>query len=88
MADTFTVACVQTTSVSDPAATMAAVGDQIRQARDAGADFITTPEVVSMLGPKRDDTVRSVTTAYIEAVLARSRQSVRGVGVSGGEDDV
>ena len=54
MADTFTVACVQTTSVSDPAATMAAVGDQIRQARDAGADFITTPEVVSMLGPKRD----------------------------------
>ena len=54
MAETFKIACVQTTSVSDTHATMAAVGDLIRQARDAGADFITTPEVVSMLGPKRD----------------------------------
>ena len=54
MADTFTAACIQTNSVSDNHATMDAVGDLIRRARDAGADFITTPEVVSMLGPRKD----------------------------------
>lgn len=54
MADSFIAACVQTTSVSDTQATMAAVGDLIRRARDAGADFISTPEVVSMLGPRKD----------------------------------
>ena len=54
MAETFTVACVQTTSVSDTRTTMAAVGDLVRRARDAGADFITTPEVVSMLGPRKE----------------------------------
>jgi deaminated glutathione amidase len=52
MADNFIAACVQTTSVPDPAATMAAVGPLVREARAAGADFITTPEVVSMLGPR------------------------------------
>lgn len=54
MAEKFIAACVQTTSTSDTHATMAAVGDLIRRARDAGADFISTPEVVSMLGPRKD----------------------------------
>ena len=52
MAETFTVACIQTTSQPDPAATMAAITPLIHQARAEGADFITTPEVVSMLGPR------------------------------------
>lgn len=54
MADKFIAACVQTTSVSDTQETMAAVGDLIRRARDAGADFISTPEVVSMMGPRKE----------------------------------
>ena len=53
MAETFTAACVQITSLPDPAATMDAVAPLIREARAAGADFITTPEVVSMLGPRK-----------------------------------
>ena len=52
MAETFIAACVQTTSLPDPAVTMDSVGPLIRGARAAGADFITTPEVVSMLGPR------------------------------------
>ncbi|MCA8927450.1 MAG: carbon-nitrogen hydrolase family protein [Alphaproteobacteria bacterium] len=52
MAETFIAACVQTTSLPDPAATMAHVAPLVREARAAGADFITTPEVVSMLGPR------------------------------------
>lgn len=54
MADTFIAACVQTTSLPDPAITMDSVGPLIRGARAAGADFITTPEVVSMLGPRKE----------------------------------
>lgn len=52
MAESFIAACVQTTSLPDPAATMAHVAPLIREARAQGADFITTPEVVSMLGPR------------------------------------
>jgi deaminated glutathione amidase len=68
MTEPFTVACVQTTSVSDTKATIAAVGDLIRQARVAGADFITTPEVVSMLGPR-------------DQVLANAQPMQRHVGI-------
>jgi len=70
MAETFTVACVQTTSVSDPTATMEAVGALIRQAHDAGADFITTPEAVSMLGPRREVLVNAETMDDHSGVVA------------------
>ena len=39
MADMFIAACVQTTSLPDPAATMESVAPLIREARAAGADF-------------------------------------------------
>jgi predicted amidohydrolase len=51
MTETFKVACVQLTSARDFAPSIAAAGDLIRAARDAGADFITTPECVTMLEP-------------------------------------
>jgi len=53
MAGTFKAACVQTNSARDPAPNIRAVGEFVRQARAAGADFILLPEIVNMLEPKR-----------------------------------
>ena len=50
---TFTAACVQNCADRDPGPSMAALGDLIRQARDAGGDLIMTPEVCAMLEPRR-----------------------------------
>jgi predicted amidohydrolase len=53
MSDVFTAACVQNTAERDVTPTMAALSDLIRRARDAGGDLILTPEVCSMLEPRR-----------------------------------
>ena len=44
MSVTFTAACIQFTAGPDPEANLRAVSDLIRRARDAGADFVMTPE--------------------------------------------
>jgi deaminated glutathione amidase len=56
----FTVACVQFTAGPDPEPNIAAVSDLIRRARDAGADFITTPEASNFIesGQKRREKAR------------------------------
>ena len=46
---TFKAACVQVNASNDMARNIGEFSDLIRRARDAGADFITTPECVSML---------------------------------------
>ena len=43
------VACIQTNSSPDPEENIAIVSALIREAFAAGAEFITTPEVVGML---------------------------------------
>ena len=45
----FIAACVQTNTSDDMARNMREVGDLVRRARDLGADFITTPEVVALM---------------------------------------
>jgi predicted amidohydrolase len=56
----FTAACVQFTAGPDPEPNIATVSDLIRRARDAGADFITTPEASNFIesGQKRRDKAR------------------------------
>jgi len=49
---TFTVACVQTTSSREVATNIEAVGGLVRDAADAGADFILVPETVNLMEPK------------------------------------
>jgi predicted amidohydrolase len=49
----FKAACVQTCADREFAPNIRAVGDLVRRARDQGADFIATPEVVGMLEPKK-----------------------------------
>lgn len=45
----FKTACVQVTATNDMAQNLAETSDLIRRARDAGADFINTPEAVVMI---------------------------------------
>ena len=56
----FTVACIQFTAGPDPEPNIAIVADLIRRARDAGADFITTPEASNFIesGEKRREKAR------------------------------
>ena len=56
----FTVACVQFTAGPDPEPNIATVSELIRRARDAGADFVTTPEASNFIesGQKRREKAR------------------------------
>src|SRR5213078_3207044 len=56
----FTAACIQFTAGPDPEPNLQQVSRLIRQARDAGADFITTPEVSNFIesGRRRRDKAR------------------------------
>jgi deaminated glutathione amidase len=45
----FTAACVQTNTSDEMARNLTEVGDLVRRARDRGADFIATPEVVALM---------------------------------------
>ena len=51
MANRFRVACIQTNSGREILPNLAAVGELVRDARKAGADFILLPENVAMLEP-------------------------------------
>ena len=59
----FTAACVQISASNDLNENIASLGRMIRDARDAGADFITTPECAAMIEVGRDN-IRA--KAYLE----------------------
>ena len=56
----FTAACIQFTAGPDPEPNLRQVGELIRRARDAGADFIMTPEASNLIesGRRRRDKAR------------------------------
>ncbi len=56
----FTAACIQYTAGPDPEPNLKEISGLIRQARDAGAEFITTPEVSNFIesGKRRRDKAR------------------------------
>ncbi len=54
MAERVTVACIQVSAGRDVEPNIASTGNLVRRARDAGAEFILTPENVLMLEPKRE----------------------------------
>jgi len=61
MSVTFTAACVQFTAGPDAEPNLRAVSDLIRRARDAGADFVMTPEASNFIesGRRRREKARS-----------------------------
>lgn len=53
MADTFRLACIQTSATDNLAENLDTASDLVRRARDDGADFIALPEVVALIQPDR-----------------------------------
>ena len=49
MSDRFIAACVQVNSGTEVAENLAAAGELVRRARDAGADLIALPETVTAI---------------------------------------
>jgi len=76
----FKAACVQVNASNDMAANIAAVSDKVRRARDAGADFITTPEAVVMIERGRANIVAKAAPEAEHPGLAAFRELARETG--------
>jgi predicted amidohydrolase len=80
MSQTFMVACLQTTSDRDIAPSVEATAVLARQARDQGADFITTPEMVGMMEPRRRLVLEKATQEDGHAALTAFQDLARELG--------
>ena len=58
MSKTFKAACLQLNSGRDPGPNIGNLRTLARRARDAGADFIMSPEVSDMIEPDRAERFR------------------------------
>lgn len=76
-----TVACVQTNTTRDPQENIARVSPMIREAAARGARLITTPEIVGMLEPKRDQALAKARPEETHEVLAAFRGLAAELGV-------
>src|SRR5260370_38522622 len=76
----FTAACIQHTAGPDPEPNLLLVGDLVRRARDAGADFIMTPEASNLIesGRRRHDKARREAD---DPFLAGMRDLARELGI-------
>jgi deaminated glutathione amidase len=77
---TFKAACIQTSSAREFEPNIASVGEAIRRARDAGADFVLTPEVVGMFEPVRQRHLEKAVGEAAHPVLAAFRDLARETG--------
>jgi predicted amidohydrolase len=80
MNSSFTAACIQFTAGPDPEPNLKAITGLIRRAREAGADFIATPEVSNFIesGRRRRDKARRERD---DPFLAAMRELARELGV-------
>jgi predicted amidohydrolase len=76
-----TVACVQTNSTPDPLENVELVSPMIREAAARGAQLITTPEIVGMLEPKRDQALAKAKPEETHEVLTAFRGLAAELGV-------
>jgi predicted amidohydrolase len=76
----FTAACVQVTAGREFDPNIRAAADLVRRARDAGADFIATPEVVGMIEPKRELHLEKARAEADNPALAAFRELARETG--------
>lgn len=81
MSETFRAACVQVNASDDMSANIAAAAALIRAARDAGADFIATPENVSMMTLGRKNAFAKARPEEGHPVLAAFRELAAELGV-------
>jgi predicted amidohydrolase len=74
---TFKVALVQMRSGRDPAANLASVLAAVEQARDAGADYLQTPEMTNIMEVKRDQLFAKIAAEESDPALATLREVAR-----------
>ncbi len=80
MPTTFKAGLIQTNVSNDMAENGAFVREQARLARDAGADFVMTPENTGLIGASRAETLEKAQTEESHAMLAACRASARETG--------
>jgi predicted amidohydrolase len=80
MTTTFTAGCVQNTASPEPEANLRQVAELVRRARDAGADFVMTPEASNLIasGRERRDKARREAD---DPFLAGMRDLARELGI-------
>ncbi|HTH98818.1 MAG TPA: carbon-nitrogen hydrolase family protein [Stellaceae bacterium] len=74
------VACLQVSAGPDPAANLETLLPMIRQARDAGAEFILTPENVVMIEPRRGPKFAKAEDEAHPAILPALAEAARETG--------
>ena len=80
MSSAFKAGLVQTNVSNEMAENVAFVREQARLAREAGADFIMTPENTGLIGANRAETLAKAETEEAHAMLAAARASARETG--------
>ncbi len=80
MSTAFTAGCIQFTAGPDPEANLRQVGELVRRAREAGADFVMTPEASNLIesGKRRRDKARREAD---DPFLAGMRELARELGI-------
>jgi predicted amidohydrolase len=73
----FNAAMIQMRSGLDPAANLAAALDLIEKAKDAGADYVLTPEMTNILAAKREQLFAKIVAEEQDATLATLREVAR-----------
>ncbi len=80
MSSTFKAGLIQPSVSNEMAENVAFIREQARLVRDAGADFIMTPENTGLTGANRDDTLQKAQTEETHGMLAACRASARETG--------
>jgi deaminated glutathione amidase len=73
----FKVGLIQMRSGLDPAANLAAALELIDQAKEAGADYVLTPEMTNILAAKRDHLFANIVAEEDDLTLATLREVAR-----------
>ncbi len=76
----FKAGLIQTNVSNEMAENIAFVREQARRARDAGADFIMTPENTGLIGANRGDTLAKAEIEESHGMLAAARAAARETG--------
>jgi predicted amidohydrolase len=73
----FNAAMIQMRSGLDPAANLASALDLIAEAKQAGADYVLTPEMTNILAAKREQLFAKIVAEEQDATLSRLRELAR-----------
>ena len=81
MTSSFTAACIQFTAAREYDSNITTVSDLVRKARDAGADFVLTPENTGLVEPNRKLRREKARDEASHPVLAALREVARETGI-------